>query len=857
MTFREHWETLKACSAPNILRRRRWHPRLSRWTITDHSPDLYSIVQLTPSDLVRTITQCQTNHHDPWDGPVSSVTAILYAVHLKHFIPPHTPPHTAHTAHITPAPGHYVAVLPFRSCSHGIVAVPEEIQEALGDMHHTLRQEQRAAKLSASAMQDVEAGHADPAVANSVSYLHPPGKRLLVFGAVRFSVISERKFRRIGVPEYLCKIKRAFQVQGPRLKDRCTLVMALIDLQQCGLMPLVKVEKFFDEYNPVIVTIDWAELSAYVDSVSEADSLLWDLLISVNDYELPENYGYLLDLAKVEVDSGMLSQYHAVEPKRLEKAIREVFAVQRGMSRAGDDGEYEYDEGEDHDEDAILSEALHYALGLALNGVDPDYPRKIIGLGWGFHLLNQGDGHLIPYKRLVKSVSSAGYRVRKVSIWMWVAVGLGCVLPIAYIAIRSATADVAFEELINTAISLVALYIALASPTLFQTVYRGERLTDVLSNFRNIDSQEEFDDREACGQHTDILEVIRLARRPPRFFGGQNMSYLRQARPEGLLDARRPILFPNLELAGYSLFEDKLGNLFMLDRWTNIFEVVIGRKLLPSTQLTDDSPTAQPHTLPELNNLRSSPQSSFTLDSMLARRQSGIKHSSSTRKGEEGGSPGGSKASASVNGSPTVESAHAPRNEQEPGKAPTQGTSDLATTAKTPRREKVTFEQDGNTRPASSGSLPVQPPVKSDNDEKGIGQPHVKTRKAKSNYSGHTRLTSSILRENKYLPESAVSGGALNGDNTLGMGIYCHPVKQTVWLRVNHITGSFKVRYVSTDGRTIDKEITRVLPYRARKRQVESHDWRQASVETWEVITNSTLLTLPIGMNVRDSVAGF
>lgn len=705
-------------------------------------------------------------------------------------------------------------------------------------------------------MQDVEAGQA-PQPAHHQSFLHPPAKRLVVFGAIRFSVISERRFRRIGVPEFLRKIKHAFAVQAPRHTDRCTLVMALIDLQQCGLMPHVNVEKFFDEYNPAIVTIQWSHLAAYVDSVSAADSLLWDLLISVNDYELPVNYGYLLDLTKVQIDSGMLSQYHAVDPARLKNAIREVFAVQRDMSRGDDDKGDEYETEDEYDEDAILAEALQYALGLALNGVDPDYPRKIVGLGWGFHLLNQGGGRLLPYKRLVKSVSSAGYRVRKLSLWMWIAVGLGCVLPIAYIVIRSATADVAFEELINTAISLVALYIALASPTLFQTVYRGERLTDVLSNLRNIDSQEEFDDRGVSGQHTDILEVIRLARRPPRFFGGQNMSYLRQSRPEGLLDARRPIMFPNLELAGYSLFEDKVGNLFMLDRWTNIFEVVIGRKLLPSAQLTDDSTAAQSQSLPDQHHLGPSPHSSSALGSLLVRKQTGIKHASSSHGGEAGSSPGGAKGSAPLSGSPNFESDPAARHELEPGKVLTEHTSDLPKTGKPSRGGKVTFEHNEDVMSTSNDLLPVHPAVKSDNEEKDTGQPHVKARKAKSNYSGHTRMTGSVMRENKYLPEWAASEGARDTSNNLGMGIYCHPVRQTVWLKVNHGKGSFKVRYVSTDGASTDREITRVLPYRVRKRQVESHDWRQASVETWEVISNSTLLTLPIGMNVRDSVVGF
>lgn len=178
------------------------------------------------------------------------------------------------------------------------------------------------------------------------------------------------------------------------------------------------------------------------------------------------------------------------------------------------------------------------------------------------------------FSRCVRSVSTDGYRVKSRSLILWITLIIALVIPFVYCILRAPYASL--EDMLSTSISIVSLCVGAATTCVLNTVYRGEQLTDVLTNMRNIDTQEEFGDRAPVKQLTDIVQVLRKSRESPAFLGGgPNTSFIRAVSENLGFDAHLPMPFTNLQVIGFGLFEDQNGDLYMVDIWSNVFEVQV------------------------------------------------------------------------------------------------------------------------------------------------------------------------------------------------------------------------------------------------------------------------------------------
>lgn len=178
------------------------------------------------------------------------------------------------------------------------------------------------------------------------------------------------------------------------------------------------------------------------------------------------------------------------------------------------------------------------------------------------------------FSRCVRSVSTYGYRVKSRSLILWMTLLIASVIPFVYCILRAPYATL--EDMLSTSISIVSLCVGAAITCVLNTVYRGEQLTDVLTNMRNIDTQEEFGGRAPVKQLTDIVQVLRKSRESPAFLGGgPNTSFIRAVSENLGFDAHLPMPFTNLQVIGFGLFEDQNGDLYMVDIWSNVFQVQV------------------------------------------------------------------------------------------------------------------------------------------------------------------------------------------------------------------------------------------------------------------------------------------
>lgn len=178
------------------------------------------------------------------------------------------------------------------------------------------------------------------------------------------------------------------------------------------------------------------------------------------------------------------------------------------------------------------------------------------------------------FSRCVRSVSTYGYRVKSRSLILWMTLLIASIIPFVYCILRAPYATL--EDMLSTSISIVSLCVGAAITCVLNTVYRGEQLTDVLTNMRNIDTQEEFGARAPVKQLTDIVQVLRKSRESPAFLGGgPNTSFIRAVSENLGFDAHLPMPFTNLQLIGFGLFEDENGELYMVDTWSNVFQVQV------------------------------------------------------------------------------------------------------------------------------------------------------------------------------------------------------------------------------------------------------------------------------------------
>lgn len=452
----------------------------------------------------------------------------------------------------------YPIVLPCQVTNSGLLCIPREFQDALVNLSWIINESELVGFPAQSAL-DEEA---------QSTFQESP----LVIAMQRYSSLSEMKLRQLGIPELLDKIHQAFAMQDLKKGSRVRLVMSEIDAKQCGLYNLGHVEIRSENY--IRIHVSWEELRECIHNLKQLDDLLYDLIIPGHDYirkryEKMAKYFEIPNLSSAYGKKRKNNQTSIIDQKWLIEIIQDTLAS------------YEVSEVTSQtlqgNKDALLHSTVQYLSNLARNGVMSESPRKIIrNFKWGYHLYDKGYGKFRSYHRKVKSVSDTGYLGKRPIIFLWVVIFFGAFIPILYILIR-VDSGLSFEQLTSTAFNLFGFYLTFASFFLLQVAYKGERLPEMLISLRNIDTQAEFD-AYPNRQIPDIIEVIRMSVKPPQFFGGENMNYLDVGPYEEGLNPENEIQFSNLDLIGFALYETEKGELYMRDKWLNLFKVAIGKK---------------------------------------------------------------------------------------------------------------------------------------------------------------------------------------------------------------------------------------------------------------------------------------
>lgn len=290
---------------------------------------------------------------------------------------------------------------------------------------------------------------------------------------------------------------------------------------------------------------------------------------------LPGNFYELSDAAKKSILKNLqisIGKARSIDPKFLKVAIETTVDLK---------------ENKFSDDAVKLTEKMLELVNK--NGYSHEEPLKIItAYRCAFHLYRKSgyfttySRYYQPYLKNVKSLSPSGYRVKTCSYVMWITLSLGICIPFVYGFVRWKYTNVkgsSIEDVISTASNLLTVFIVISSPIVFQIFYHGEQLSDVLTNMRKIDTQDEFLVRKNQ-QSQDILQVLHLSRDVPSFLGGgdkSNISYIWSKKNDRVFDAKDPMSFPNLEVLGYELFEDELGRLFMFDPWDSFYEITVLR----------------------------------------------------------------------------------------------------------------------------------------------------------------------------------------------------------------------------------------------------------------------------------------
>lgn len=417
-----------------------------------------------------------------------------------------------------------------------------------------------------------------------------------IFLSLRFSSLQDGKIRRIGMYEALKTVKDF--VRPLLSKSRLFwLILRIEDFEQTGLFTISQSTNYLNTF--VRSKLSFKTFEAYLSKLHKIDDLVLDTLVFLNDARFQEKMGSKLYLPNIRTTK--LGSTRSISPKLLSFAIYEAYLppykyLQEMHVRSKEISssllfeEKEFIEFTRKLELTDVNDAIYYLMNILHLGYSSEQPRKLVLEHKStFHLcrvrntfVKHGDSSknrnkLIyhPYYRRVRTVTSSGYRIKTISQWMWISLLAGVAVPVLYIVLRLGRAKA--EDIIGAASSIVASYILIMSPLIFQIFYRGEQLADVLANIRNVDTQEEFDDRKDK-QTSELLQVIQKSKAAPRFLGGvheSNTSYTHNEHKTDAFNAREPMAFSNLEVLGYGLFEDAIGNIYMLDNWSWVYEMTI------------------------------------------------------------------------------------------------------------------------------------------------------------------------------------------------------------------------------------------------------------------------------------------
>lgn len=403
-----------------------------------------------------------------------------------------------------------------------------------------------------------------------------------LYATTRYSNILEYKMRRLGIPSFFKTVLEAFNYQEPKPEGTVSLIMKSVDMKQCGFKGIGSIHELDSMFSRL--EIKWKTLQEYLEQGKNMDDLTCDVPIASNDYFLKKRFGVERDLLNVLKSKKPLGNEPQVEKKAHEIVLKKAYGIEDSSGNLS------------HEQQSFIDRGIKFLLSFALNGVMSENRRKEIHekvcihcwkeiikdffrgtvgdkFNFTYHLLDSGKEKFHPFRRRAKTTYDEGYIIKKSSHWMWILLCVGMVITPIYILLRK-DSDAPIELIINTGIALLALYIAVIPTILFQIIYTGESLGRIFLSNRKVDCQEIFKDKPPQ-EHADVLEIIRMSSTPPLFLGGINMCYLRNKPLNSQFHCQEEMIFSNLQLCGFALYEDRNGALIMIDKWGGIFQIVI------------------------------------------------------------------------------------------------------------------------------------------------------------------------------------------------------------------------------------------------------------------------------------------
>lgn len=150
-------------------------------------------------------------------------------------------------------------------------------------------------------------------------------------------------------------------------------------------------------------------------------------------------------------------------------------------------------------------------------------------------------------------VPEGGIWVRNIPLPLLLSLMIGIGLTIYYVVQRANKAEV--EDVIQTALSILALYVSTVVVIVYRLFHNGEKVSDVLSFKQYIDTVSEWD----CltEEERSELLVCLLQRHPSGkpFVRCKHASFVREASPSGCFILAGPTALENLMVAGFQVLK--------------------------------------------------------------------------------------------------------------------------------------------------------------------------------------------------------------------------------------------------------------------------------------------------------------
>lgn len=417
-----------------------------------------------------------------------------------------------------------------------------------------------------------------------------------VYISVRFTQLEDQKIRRLFLTELLEAIIRAVEELdygydksklGP---NYVKIGMHTKDAQQTGLETLKFKSKNSIEtgtnlsestkFSNIHTTVQ--DLRDYHSELRKVEPLIMDAVIFANDNNLLR-IGNKNRLQFHSTNLKSICGYRSIDPGRLKEALK-------NCDRNGPEVKNILESNLDSAVNRLIFMFNAFGVGFELP-VKYIKSRNMLKRTKHLYKLSRNEQEklsrneeekknvsknnciLQAYNRRVKSTDGEGYRVQTFNFIYWIILTIAVAVTVAYILDRKPEAKV--EDIVQTVVALLTVIVTGTTTIILNTTYKGEKLGDILTNIRDIDTQDEFA-LKVWKQTSDIIEVLRMSHEAPKFLGGsENTSFTRKRFANAGLQPEYPITFSNIEAIGYGLFETAGGELFMIDQWRNVYRVDI------------------------------------------------------------------------------------------------------------------------------------------------------------------------------------------------------------------------------------------------------------------------------------------